>query len=366
MTGSKTYYNNASSMSINSASDATGGFDFAQGNQHAHAAASAPMHEEQHWRKTLSAQIDATQRRPSSTESSTASEQSFTACFEFEDGSANSATTNNISNNIRDSTDSSRSSADSDSSEIMWEARRARERAEQEAEQKLIDAVCKASLLEYNEKERAMQHYENELVARDFAYLSGSTKLQLERVEAEQRKRDAMQRVIDSKQKAQHMAARAREATGLYEQKNAERLAKSAELEEIRQQKERELALLAVQHRKEEAIRRREDAERRAQAAREKAEAMRTKAIQAVQVVRAQSRKQIETELTHEEDHRQLELQRKLQELELEKSVARDRKEAAARKAAEAQRRADALRLRAEQARQALQASAAAPATQQM
>lgn len=291
-----------------------------------------------HWSKTLSAQIDAKPRPPSAMESITKS------------GLGAPSTTfvnneNNASNN------------NSEPVEIMWEARRARERAEQEAEQKLIDAVCKASLLEFTEKERALQTYESELVARDADYHSGSTRLQQERVDAEQRKRDAMQRVIDSKQKAQLMAAKAREATGLYEQKNAERIAKLADLDELNQHREREGALLAAQQKKADAIRKREDAERRAQEAREKAEAMRRRAIDAAQLVRAQSRKQIETELTHEEAQRQLDQQRKMQEIDLDRTTARDRTETAARKAVDAQRRAEELRARAEQARRRIQQS---------
>ncbi|KAF1323363.1 hypothetical protein FI667_g10543, partial [Globisporangium splendens] len=356
MTGSNRNYTVSSSMSDASAATVSD-------NQFSHAVASAPMMDQQHWSKTLSGEIDTVQRRPSVTEtSSTASEDFGSSHFDLDERSNNNAATTSRSH-ARDSAGSSASiasSTGSDASEMRWEARRARERAEQEADQKLIDAVCKASLLEYNERERALRNYENELVSKDADLQSGTTMLHQQRLEAEKRKREAMQRVINSKQTAQQMAAKAREATGLYEQKNAERLAKTAELDEVRQQNERELALLAVQQRKEEAIRRREEAERRAKEAKDKAEAMRSKAFQAVQVVRAQSRKQIETELIHEEDRRQLEMQRKLQELETEKVLARDRREAAARKAAEAQRRAEELRARAEAARVALEASAAA------
>uniref|UniRef100_K3X680 Uncharacterized protein n=1 Tax=Globisporangium ultimum (strain ATCC 200006 / CBS 805.95 / DAOM BR144) TaxID=431595 RepID=K3X680_GLOUD len=356
MTGLNRNFTASSSMS--DASTAT-----MSDSQYSHAVASVPMMDQQHWSKTLSAQIDATQRRPSVTEtSSTASEDFGISHFDLDDRSSNNAATA-VCSIARDSAGSSvsiASSTGSDASEMRWEARRARERAEQEADQKLIDAVCKASLLEYNEKERVLRNYENELASNDVDLHSGTTMLLQQRLDAEKRKREAMQRVINSKQTAQQMATKAREATGLYEQKNAERLAKTAELEQIQQQNERELALLAVQQRKEEAIRRREEAERRAKEAKEKAEAMRSKAFQAVQVVREQSRKQIETELIHEEDHRQLEMQRKLQELETEKALARDRREAAARKAAEAQRRAQELRARADAARAALEASAAA------
>src|SRR5690242_4217868 len=48
-------------------------------------------------------------------------------------------------------------------SETMWEARRARELAEEEADRKLIEAVCKASLAEHNEKTKAIEIYEKEV-----------------------------------------------------------------------------------------------------------------------------------------------------------------------------------------------------------
>ena len=96
--------------------------------------------------------------------------------------------------------------------ETMWEARRKREEAEAEADRKLLDAVCKASLAEYNERERALE--------------TSSVALQQAKGEAEQRKRAAMQVVIDSKARAKQMSERARVATSLYEQKTNERLVK--------------------------------------------------------------------------------------------------------------------------------------------
>ncbi|KAG6611359.1 uncharacterized protein IUM83_12614 [Phytophthora cinnamomi] len=106
--------------------------------------------------------------------------------------------------------------------DTMWEARRAREKAEEEADQKLIDAVCKASLAEFNERERALKIYESETSRRSLEHQTSSAALQQAKTEAEQRKRAAMQTVIDSKSRAKQMNDKAREATALYEQKNSE------------------------------------------------------------------------------------------------------------------------------------------------
>ncbi|POM72070.1 hypothetical protein PHPALM_11277 [Phytophthora palmivora] len=96
--------------------------------------------------------------------------------------------------------------------DTMWEARRAREKAEEEADQKLIDAVCKASLAEFNERERALKVYDSETSQRSLVHQTSSAALQQAKSDAEQRKRAAMQTVIDSKTRAKEMSEKAREA----------------------------------------------------------------------------------------------------------------------------------------------------------
>lgn len=58
-------------------------------------------------------------------------------------------------NSVSSATSSATRSSVDAAVDTMWEARRAREKAEEEADQKLLDAVCKASLAEFNERERA-------------------------------------------------------------------------------------------------------------------------------------------------------------------------------------------------------------------
>lgn len=244
--------------------------------------------------------------------------------------------------------------------ETMWEARRKREKAEEEADQKLIDAVCKASLAEYNQRERALKLFDSETSQRTVEHETSSATLQQAKSEAEQRKRAAMQTVINSKTRAKEMIEKAREATSLYEQKNIERLSKQAELEALRLRDAQEAELLAVQKRKEEAMRKRADAEQKACEFREKAEAMRREAFQAASKVRAHSRKQIESQLSVEEAQRQRERQHKLDEIQKNKELAHQRKEVAAKKAEDARRRAEILRLKAEQARAGLKSLAVA------
>ncbi|KAI9989185.1 hypothetical protein PInf_019324 [Phytophthora infestans] len=247
--------------------------------------------------------------------------------------------------------------------DTMWEARRAREKAEEDADQKLIDAVCKASLAEYNDRERVLKTYESETSQRSLQHQTSSATLLQAKSEAEQRKRAAMQTVLDSKVRAKEMSEKAREATALYEQKNSERLAKQTELEALKLREAQEAELLVVQKRKDEAMRKRTEAEQKAREAREKAEAMRRQAFQAASKVRANSRRQIETQLSEEEAQRQRERQRKLDEIEKNKELARQRKEEATKKAEDARRRAEELRLKAEQARAGLKSSTSTPPT---
>ncbi|CAI5743156.1 unnamed protein product [Hyaloperonospora brassicae] len=245
----------------------------------------------------------------------------------------------------------------------MWEARRRREEAEEEADRKLLDAVCKASLVEYNGRERALETFASETSQQTRAHETSSVALQRAKGEAEQRKHAAMQVVIDSKARAKHMSEKARDATSLYEQKATERLVKQAELDALKLREAQAAEMRAMQERTQAAVLKRAEAEQKAREARDKAEAMRCRAFQAASTLRANSRRQIETRLSHEEAQRQQEMQRKLDEIERAKAAAHERREAAAKKAADARRRADELRLRAEQARAGLMkhATAAAP-----
>ncbi|KAI9915228.1 hypothetical protein PsorP6_008308 [Peronosclerospora sorghi] len=244
--------------------------------------------------------------------------------------------------------------------ETMWEARRLREKAEEEADQKLLDAVCKASLAEYKERERVLMLHESESSQRLQHHHTSSEALQQARSEAETRKRAAVQTVIDSKARANQMREKAREASLLYEQKNHERLLKEAELEALKLREVQEAEILAMQKRKEEAARNRAEAEQKAREAREKAEIMRCKAFEAASKVRANSRRQIEIQLTEEEAQRQREMQRKLDEIEKNKELAHQRREAAVKKAEEARRRAEELNLKAQHARAGLKSSVSA------
>ncbi|CAI5702941.1 unnamed protein product [Peronospora effusa] len=246
--------------------------------------------------------------------------------------------------------------------ETMWDARRTREKAEEEADQKLLEAVCKASLAEYNERERALKDYESETSQRSQNHQTSSVALQQAKSCAVQRKLAAMQTVIDSKTRAYQMSEKARKATSLYEQKNKERLAKQAEFEALKLRDLQEAELFAVQKRKEEATCKRAEAEQKAREAQEKAEAMRRQAFQAASKVRANSRRQIETQLGEEEAQRRREMQRRLDEIEKNKEIAHQRKEAATKKAENARRRAEELRLKAEQAQAGMTSfTAAAP-----
>lgn len=250
------------------------------------------------------------------------------------------------------------SSANSTAVDTMWEARRLREITEMDADQKLIDAVCKASLAEFNQRERALKLYESETSQRSLEYQSSSATLQKAKSEAEQRKHAAMQNVISCKTRAKEMSDKAREATSLYEQKNCERLSKQAELEDLRLRNAQDAELFSMQKRKDVAMRKRLEAEQKAFEAREKAEAMRREAFHAASKVRANSRIQIESQLNVEEAQRQREKECKLNEIKKNRELARQRMVAAAKRAEDARLRAEELRLKAEQAHLGLKHSA--------
>ncbi|DBA04508.1 TPA: hypothetical protein N0F65_011056 [Lagenidium giganteum] len=250
-----------------------------------------------------------------------------------------------------------RSSMFSDASTAANDARRARREAEDDADRKLIEAVCKASLLEFTEQQRALSEYERNLKANDMERENGTMRLDHERSDAERRKREAMQRVIDSKGHAKAMSEKALLTTRMYEEKNRERLEKLSALELMEQQRIRDEELRMVQSRKDEAMRKREEAQHRVALAEQRAADARRKVIDAAKVVRSTSRKQIELDLTNEEAQRQREAEFKLSELEREKQAARERKEAAAARLEEAKRRAEEMRRKAIEAASVVRAT---------
>lgn len=296
----------------------------------------------------LSADMDAVRRRPGSASSSQSTQSSTDAAALFPRAASPPSTPL-----FPSAATASREHVDA-AVDSMWDARRARELAEEEADRKLVEAVCKASLAEFNERQRALDSFDKAMAASESEKTAAASALQAARAESEARKRSAIQRVIDNKGRAREMSQKARLAAADFEQKSAERVGKELELEHKAQAERQAASLAAVQQKKDEAIRKREEAERRAREAREKAEEMRRRAFQAASKVRASSRKQIETQLSVEEEQRQRQAEHTLAAIEEEKAHARAKREQAARKAEEAQRRAAELRAKAEQARLAL------------
>lgn len=258
-------------------------------------------------------------------------------------------------------TQSPTSSTTSGSSHQNWEeTRRTRAQAEEEADRKLIEAVCAASLAEYKERERILKDYDQSTDLQDLVFNAGSAEIKQKRNEATGKKRDAMQRILDSKSHAQEMCLKVKEATVTFEEKNAERVAKISEWEDNRMRVEQENALSLLEKKKEEAVLRRKEAENRAEEARLRAEEMREKAIHATRTVRDMARRQIDHSLNVEEESRLRELQVQKTRIDQTKEEAKKRRELALLKAQEAKARADALIQQANEANAALKMKARA------
>nr|CCA25592.1 conserved hypothetical protein [Albugo laibachii Nc14] len=248
-------------------------------------------------------------------------------------------------------TQSPTSSTTSGSSHQNWEeTRRTRAQAEEEADRKLIEAVCAASLAEFKERERILKDYDQSTDLQDLVYSAGNAEITQKRNEALGVKRDAMQRILNSKSYAQEMCLKVKKATDVFEEKNAERIAKISEWEENQMRVEQETALLLLEKRKGEAVHRRKEAENRAEEARVRAEEMREKAIHATKIVREMARRQIDHSLNAEEESRLRELEQQKIRIDKTKEEAKARRELAILKAEAAKARADALIQKANEA----------------
>jgi hypothetical protein len=162
-------------------------------------------------------------------------------------------------------------------------ARVAREQAEEEAYQKLVDAVCKASLLEFNEREKAFQQYEASLVNDALQRQESQRKVEEAKYKADLSKRQAVQHILESKIIAKQKSEQAKIALEMYEQKQFEVIEKKMLLENKKQEKKQQEELEKLKQKQQEAMKKRLFAEQKAQEAIEKAKQMRQKAVQAVQ-----------------------------------------------------------------------------------
>ncbi|OQS00518.1 hypothetical protein ACHHYP_03428 [Achlya hypogyna] len=213
------------------------------------------------------------------------------------------------------------------------EKRRLREEAQALHEQKVLDAVLKASLVEFNERTRIEHTADDEERLRSTSLETQQQQIAAMKAAAQRSKTTAVQNVLDLKKKAHDAKEQARRAVEEYQNKVQEGQNKLLALAQLEKERDHQALLEAAKQRQEEAAAKRLEAERRAQEAIERAQLMREKALQAAKLARQTSRAAIESSIEQEEATRALTYELKLNALGAEKDEAarvRLEKEAAA------------------------------------
>ncbi|CAK4650857.1 hypothetical protein LEN26_008419 [Aphanomyces euteiches] len=225
--------------------------------------------------------------------------------------------------------------------------RKQKREAELLHEQKIIEAVCAASLYEFNERQRLEKQLEQEEKDRSVMVEARLTELEATTTAARHSKTSAVQNVLDLKTKAHEAKANARKAIEEYEAKERERQEKLAQLAELEAEHQLQLELEAVKKRQEEATLRRQDSERRAAEAVRRAEEIRQQALNAAKQMRAASKKNLEAVLDKEDQIRQHQYASQLSALHATQEEATRRRLESERRAKEAAQRAEELRQQA-------------------
>lgn len=234
--------------------------------------------------------------------------------------------------------------------EQQEQARENRLRAEEEADEKLIKAVCAASLVEYNECQRIEKASLKEAEERSLRLQHGKESLLNEKDKSRRDKTAAISNVLNAKSTAFELKVKAQEAVALFEAKERLRVEKQSVVDIQRVQVEKEEQLRQVKLRQQEAMTRREEAEKKAALAQAKAAELRLKAIQATAVLREKSRSQTEITLQAEHEARERQLLAKKAELQNCVANAKSNSSAAQLAAQTALKRAEELRAKAMEA----------------
>ncbi|KDO24324.1 hypothetical protein SPRG_10399 [Saprolegnia parasitica CBS 223.65] len=203
------------------------------------------------------------------------------------------------------------------------EKRRLREEAQARHEQKVMDAVLKASLVEFNERSRIEHMTDDEERLRSASLEAKQQDIERAKALAHRSKTNAVQNVLDLKKKAHEAKEQARRAVEEYQKKEKERQEKLVALAQLEKERDQQALLDAAKQRQEAAIAKRLEAETRAQEAVARAQAMREKALLAAKMVRQTSRATIESSIQQEEASRALAYQQQMSALAHEKDTAR-------------------------------------------
>ncbi|KAF0720533.1 Aste57867_252 [Aphanomyces stellatus] len=211
-------------------------------------------------------------------------------------------------------------------------------------DEKVIEAVCAASLLEYTERERAEKQLELDEQQRQAMANAKRRELESTTAAARQSKTDAVLHVMELKCKANEAKMQARKAIEEYETKERERQERIAQLAESEAEHELQLQLDAMNRKKEEAKQRRLESEQRAAEAARRAEELRQNAFEAAKKMREAAKDGLEATLAKEEQLREQQYANQLGAVQATKEAARLKREEAERRAVEATRRAEELR----------------------
>ncbi|RHY90965.1 hypothetical protein DYB37_001899 [Aphanomyces astaci] len=238
------------------------------------------------------------------------------------------------------------------------EAKRQRKRdAELVHYEKVVEAVCAASLLEFTERQRIEAQMELDETGRQAAEAAQREDFAASATAARQSKTVAIQSVLDLKSKAHAAKQAARKAIEDYEAKERERQEKLTNLTELEGQRELELQLEAMKQRQEAATARRLESERRAIEAKERAQALRQLALDAAKHMRDTAKVGMAAVLESEDKVREQHYAKELQAVQAVKDEATSRREESERRAAAAAQRATSLREKALQAAKELRST---------
>ncbi|OQR88437.1 hypothetical protein THRCLA_22868 [Thraustotheca clavata] len=181
------------------------------------------------------------------------------------------------------------------------EKRKARMDAQERYEQKVMEAVMKASLVEFTERSKIEKKMSVESMQLDQSMEEKQSEIEEMKEAAHRSKTMAVQNVLDLKKKAFDAKVQAQSAANEFRKKEEERQEKLIEMDELEKVRQQQALLAAAKQRTEEAATKRLEAEKRAQEALERAKELREKAINAARYVRQVSRTAIESTIGQEE-----------------------------------------------------------------
>lgn len=251
------------------------------------------------------------------------------------------------------------------SKSALENTRKERKTKEEERDEKVIKAVCTASLLEFKETQRILNHSEKEQQQRMLQYAMEKDKVESTSKDAAVLKTQSISKVLDSKAKAHELKVKAEQAFEVYHDKQRVLAEKEKSTAEEQTGLKHRQALENIQRRKEEATNRRMAAEQNAKLAVEKAAMLREKAFQASAALRLQSKNHSEQksiaklkQVEQETEHQRIQLQQKQESVKKQTELANAKAQTAIQHAAALKLKSEEALQKAQQHRQKLTQSA--------